>query len=40
VPEGFELRSALTWTGFDLLEYGGEIYNDISDAAYAVFKGE
>jgi hypothetical protein len=39
-PECFELISALTWTGFDLLEYGGEIYNDISDAAHAVFKGE
>jgi hypothetical protein len=39
-PECFELISALTWTCFDLLEYGGEIYNDISDAAYAAFKGE
>jgi hypothetical protein len=40
VPECFELIAALTWTGFDLLEYGGEIYNDISDAAYVAFKGE
>ena len=39
-PECFDLISALTSTGFDLLDYGGEIYNDIADAAYQEFRGE